>query len=685
VITSILCALMSVFIFTGGVTAALPIAQVLINGDTMETWVGRKVAETRLGITLADTPERVQVVRVKHGRAGAKMGLEAGQVLAADRKGSGEWISRYAFSDTPPPEVPPETKWGIPFYWQIARWVGTWLPTHPVAAIASLFGIIAGTAIIGNIIRFFQEYLSDKSAISAVNDIRRKLYDHVLHLPLSFFGSRGTSDITSRLVQDAQGLQDGFKTVLGQAIAEPIKASAAFLLAVLIDWRLTMFIIVAAPLMALTIKKFGKKMRRASRAALQSSATMLGQIESSLAGIRVVKGHRAERFERRRYARIMQGLRGEQLKMARYEAYSTPAMELLAMIAVGCVLVFASYLVLVHKTLQPGEFIVVMGCLASIGESGRRLSKINNVLQRSNAAAARVFEALDLAAERPSRIGLPAGSRGIPLTPLQREIRFENVSFTYPGSSSPALSRIHLSVPKGKCVAIVGRNGSGKTTLLALLPRFYDPDQGRVTLDGVDIRTATLPSLRAQIGIVTQESVIFPGSIHDNIAYGNPLATREQVIDAARRAFAHEFILEKPQDYDTPLDGLGGQLSGGQKQRICIARAILRDAPILILDEATSQVDAESEHLIQQALDKLMHERTTFVIAHRFSTILAADFIVVMDRGQIVGLGRHDELMHTCPVYRGLYGRQLGQPMDLAYSESPLPAGPGDHSPRMVQ
>lgn len=250
-------------------------------------------------------------------------------------------------------------------------------------------------------------------------------------------------------------------------------------------------------------------------------------------------------------------------------------------------------------------------------------------------------------------------ARRVKLGPIQREIRFEDITFAYPNSSGPALVDVSLTVPRGRCVAIVGRNGSGKTTLLALLPRFYDPQEGRVLIDGVDTRHATLKSLRSQISIVTQDSVIFPGTIEENIKYGSPLATRQEVEAAARRAFAHDFILEKPQGYDTLLGELGGQLSGGQKQRICIARAILRKAPILILDEATSQVDAESEGLIQQAIEGLMHERTTFVIAHRFSTILSADEIVVMDRGRIVGQGRHEDLLATCETYQHLYERQL--------------------------
>jgi subfamily B ATP-binding cassette protein MsbA len=285
------------------------------------------------------------------------------------------------------------------------------------------------------------------------------------------------------------------------------------------------------------------------------------------------------------------------------------------------------------------------------------------VLARSNAAAARIFEILDIPVERqrartPSPSILGDGQR-ISLSPLQRDIRFENITFSYANSPTTALDGVSLRVTKGTSIAIVGRNGSGKTTLLALLPRFFDPQRGRVLIDDVDIRRATLRSLRGQIGIVTQEAVIFPGTIAQNIAYGMPLASREEIIAAAKRAFAHDFILEKPQGYDTILGEMGGQLSGGQRQRINIARAILRKTPILILDEATSQVDAESEHLIQQAIESIMHERTTFVIAHRFSTILSADTIVVMDRGRIVAQGEHEELLESCETYKHLYERQL--------------------------
>ncbi|MEZ0267137.1 MAG: ABC transporter ATP-binding protein, partial [Phycisphaerae bacterium] len=560
----------------------------------------------------------------------------------------------------------------LPWYYALLQRGTNLLPEHPVWAIACILGVMFTLGIVGNVVRFYQEYFSDKAAILAVNDIRRKLYDHVLHIPVGFFGLKGTSDVTSRLVQDAQGLQDGFKSVLGQSIQEPIKASMALGLALWFDWQLTMFIILFGPVMFAIIKKFGKKMRRASRAALQSSATMLGQLEATLTGVRVIKAASAERFERRRYSGIMGKLVDEQLKMSRIDAASTPILEMLTLLVVAGIVVCATYLVQVKRTLDATTFFGLMACLMAIGESMRKVSKVNNALQKSNAAAARIFETLDVEVERPRELGTRGRGTGFKdrkeegaetvlrkLGPIARDIVFDRVSFTYPGGSAPALTDVSLTVRKGQSVAVVGRNGSGKTTLLALLPRFYNPDSGRILIDGQEIGGVTLRSLRDQIGIVTQEPVLFPGTIAENIAYGQPGASREAIEGAAKQAFAHEFIMEKARGYDTPLEGIGSQLSGGQRQRLCIARAILRQTPILILDEATSQVDAESEHKIQQAIEKLMHERTTFVIAHRFSTILSADTIVVLDRGRIVGQGKHEELLASCETYKNLYDRQV--------------------------
>ena len=663
---SVICAFFVGAITTGGLVAMLPILRVLINRDTVQGWTDRQIVAQRLGVAFADDVKAGHpIVSVTAGRRGNLAGLRAGDVLPIEQ-----------LATTQPVKINVTTSHGIvaldlpamPFYYAIPHLLAQRVPTEPVAAVATVFVFIFLLSLIGSVVRFFQEYLSDKAAISAINDIRRHLYDHVLHTPLSFFNVKGTSDVTSRLVADSQVLQDGFKTILGQSVQEPIKAGFMFVVALLLSWKLTLVIVLFAPVMGIAIKKFGKKMRRASRAAMQRSSDMLGQIEGTLIGIRVVKAATAERFERRRYTTILGHLREEQLKMARYEAWSTPTMETVAMVVIGIVLIFATYQVF-HGTppLDSSKFLTIFGCLVSMGESLRRVSKVNATLQRSNASAGRIFDIIDLPMER--RRLRQNEKREIPrikIPAIRREIAFESVTFSYPNAPQPAVEDVSLIVPKGAGVAIVGRNGSGKTTLLALLPRFYDPQAGSVKIDGVDVRDATLRSVRTQIGIVTQDSVIFPGTIAENIAYGLPNASRAQIIDAAKRAFCDDFINQKPQGYDTPLDGLGGQLSGGQRQRLNIARAILRQSPILILDEATSQVDAESEHLIQKAIESMMHAKanpndktTTFVIAHRFSTILSADTIVVMDAGRIVGQGKHDDLLRNCPTYKQLYERQL--------------------------
>ena len=668
VLISVICAIVVGITFTSGLGTMLPVMQVLIKNGTVQDWVNRSIVEERLNVRLSTEAHEVRVVERK---GDAQAGLEPGTLITLPGRDVGrpkEEAARTLELLSDPGRGSAEVLLGnAPARLQLSevgglhamgRAVSQRMPVHPVKAIAVVLGVILFLALFGNAVRFFQEYLSEKAAISAVRDVRHHLYDHALHMPLSFYAQRGTSDVTSRLTSDAQNLQDGMKQLLGNSIQEPIKAAMAMGLALYVSWQLTLFIVLFGPLMFLLIKKFGKHIRRAARAAMQNTSSMLGQIDASLAGIRVVKAAGAERFERRRFRGIVKDLVREQLRIARMEAFNTPVLELLTLVVVCVIVLYAAYLVIVSGKLDNTQFFLVMACLMGIGESLRKCSKINNILQKSNAAATRLFEIIDAPIEDP-RQGAERERKRVILPPMQREVAFEEITFAYPGSARPALSNVTLRVRKGESVAVVGRNGSGKTTLLSLLPRFYSPQRGRITIDGQDIADATLPSLRRQITVVTQDAVIFPGTIADNIAYGLPLAKRAEIEASAKQAFAHEFIMEKGQGYDTVLGEHGAQLSGGQKQRLCIARAILRQTPILILDEATSQVDAESEHLIQQAIEGLMHERTTFVIAHRFSTILSADRIVVMDRGEIVGEGKHQELLGNCPTYRQLYERQV--------------------------
>jgi subfamily B ATP-binding cassette protein MsbA len=658
----------------GGLGTMLPVLRVLVSGDTIPNWANRTIAESRLGATFIPDAPSLTVQKVKDSGAAKAAGIAPGAVLApaggADQAVILEHLSDPAVSTAKVGATTIALPPG-PWYASIVRGTLSKFPTRPVPAISCVLLVILLISLFGQSIRYVQEYYSDEAAILAINDIRRRLYDRILHLHVSFFGKAGTSDVTSRLVQDCQGLQDGFKNVLGQSLQMPINALLALIVACSISWKLTLFICLFAPVMFGIIQKFGKKMRRASRRAMQSSSSMLGQIEATLTGIRVVKGSNAERFERRRYTRIMDGLTREQLRMSRIDAVSSPVMELLTFVVVAVVVIWATYLVRESRELSAEKFFVVMACLATIAESGRKIGKMFTSIQKSGASATRIFETLDQEVERPRHM-IGRGDRPkISLSPLTREITFQDVSFTYPGAGAPALSGVDLTVKKGESVAIVGRNGSGKTTLLALLPRLFDPGSGRIAIDGIDIRDVTLKSLRDQVSVVTQDSVIFPISIAENIAYGHPLAgrlkektpavlaLRARIEAAAKQAFAHEFILEKPNGYDTDLTGLGGGMSGGQKQRLNIARAILRGTPILILDEATSQVDAESEHLIQKAIESLMHERTMFVIAHRLGTIQTADRIIVMDRGRVVAAGQHEELLRSSEAYNQLYERQL--------------------------
>jgi ABC-type multidrug transport system fused ATPase/permease subunit len=339
------------------------------------------------------------------------------------------------------------------------------------------------------------------------------------------------------------------------------------------------------------------------------------------------------------------------LKISRVDAATAPTLEVLGMLAGAVAIVIGASWVTGRK-MDGTEFMVLLGLLGGAAASARRASDVWNKIQEANAAAERVFGMMDEPLE-------PEKPDAIELAPLKQKIEFRNIVFTYPGSEKSALNGVNLCALAGQRVAIVGPNGSGKTTLANLIPRFYDPDSGQVLIDGIDIRDVTLHSLRSHIAMVTQRVVTFNDTIAANISYGKSEASRQEIIAASKRAFAHEFIEPLPNGYDTVIGEQGSGLSGGQLQRIVIARAILNNPAILIFDEATSQVDADSESKIHKAIEEIMHDRTSFVIAHRFSTIVAADVIVVMNNGRIVAQGQHEELMQSCPLYQSLYETQL--------------------------
>lgn len=504
--------------------------------------------------------------------------------------------------------------------------------------------------------RFYQSYLAEKIVSVANTKLREDVFKHVMFMPVGFFSSKGTSDTTSRIIGDVNASGKGIKVLFGKTLREPLIAVGAVISAFVINWKLALLFMCSAPLVVGVIAIIGKKMRKATKKSLVTTAQMLGRIQEAMAALRVVKVYNRQNWEIDQYERANQRLLKYHLRMSKLDAMTSPIMDALGMVVGGGVILLgAAWVAYQYDGMQSSAFFALLAGLGIAAESVRKVSDVWNIVQQSNAAAERVFAVID----EPKEIEEPDAFE---LQPLREYIEFKDIFFTYPGATDPALDGVNLIVPAGQTVAVVGSNGSGKSTLINLIPRFFDPDSGQILIDGKDIHKATLESLRAQIGMVTQNVVTFNDTVANNIAYSKSDATRQEVIDAAKRAFADEFITTLPNGYDSMIGELSSGFSGGQLQRIVIARAILKDPQILIFDEAMSQIDAESEMKIHNALENIMKNRTCFLIAHRFSTVISADRIVVIDKGRIIAEGKHQELIKNCQVYKNLYETQLIAP-----------------------
>lgn len=499
--------------------------------------------------------------------------------------------------------------------------------------------------------RFCQQYMAEKIVLVSLTHIREDIFKHAMHMPIGFFSKKGTSDTTSRLMHDVSQCGTGIQTLLGQALREPLKAVGTLAAALILNWQLTIIFIGAAPFTIGAFAILGRKIKKASKRSYQTSAEMLGRIQGAMGALPVVKVYNRQDHEIEKYHQTNQALLKRLLKVVKINTLTNPLMEVLGMIAGSIALVFGA--VWVSKgDLDGSAFLTILVMLGTSAESIRKASNVWNNIQTANAAAERVFGVLDEPAEKEE----PDARE---LKPLRDEIVFKDIVFTYPQAQSPALNGIDLTVKAGQTIAVVGPNGSGKSTLVNLIPRFYDPDSGQIFIDGQDIHRATLKSLRAQMSMVTQQVVTFNDTIASNIAYGKPGATLDEIIHAAKQAYAHEFIEPLPEGYQTMIGEHSAGFSGGQLQRIVIARAILKNPAILIFDEAMSQIDADSEMKIHQALALLMEGRTCFLIAHRFSTVISADSIVVIESGRVIAQGKHEELIATCDTYKRLYETQL--------------------------
>jgi len=689
----VLCVVLIAVLWAGGLGMILPGTKILISPEGLHGWAWNAAAEDRLGATLVQrvVPEQVKVngraivlaldvVRVEPGGPADAAGLEpnrwliglagegvaAGELLRADALArrladgsAGEPLGLRVYDPAAGKEAPPVRVAELAPLHTSARllsWVARRVPepqTYPdrMGLLLGLLALVWVLTIARDVLRFVQGYLVQSAVYRGIMDLRCDNYAVVLRMPTTYFSQQGVSDTMSRFVQDTAELGRGQVTLFGKTLVEPAKAAATIALAMLLSWKLTLLAMVAGPPAYVLIRKLGKRMRRASRRALESWSRMLGVLEETLGGIRAVKAYTMEGTERRRFFRRNRELLTQQKHIARIDAATAPGVEALGVTAALGAVALAGYWVF-HAQMNPERFLTLMALLAAMFDPVRKLAKVVTRFQRAEAAAARVLELQT----RPQEREAPGAAA---LGPHRESIEFRGVCFRYPGAAEDALRDIDLTIEAGQTLAIVGPNGSGKTTLASLVPRLIDPTAGQVCIDGRDLQGVTLRSLREQIGLVSQETVLFQATIAENIAYGRRRATREEVVAAARRAFVDEFVAELPDGYDTQVGERGATLSGGQRQRIAIARAILRDPAILIFDEAMSQIDAESERRITEAMREFVKGRTTLTIAHRFATVLSADRIVVMEAGRIVDAGAHADLLGRCRLYRHLYETQF--------------------------
>jgi ABC-type multidrug transport system fused ATPase/permease subunit len=505
---------------------------------------------------------------------------------------------------------------------------------------------------IGAAANFGHQYLALTLCVRTVTEIRHDVFKHAVNLPLGTVLQRGASDLVSRTVRDSAELQRGLVALTGKTVAQITKGGAAFLAAVWFDWRITLVALVAVPVLAIPLRKFGKRIRKGVRGSLRAQADLLRVSNESMQGMRAVKSATAEAEAIRRFDAVNTIVLREEMRVRFAQSMSSPIVESIAIVAI-CVLALIAARQIIDGKLAFDTFVLSLGALAAAGGSLKPIAGFVNDIQAASAPAERLEEIMKVGRE-------DAGERRKqPLPPHTREIRFEGVSFRYAGADVDALQDVNLVIQHGERVAFVGGNGCGKTTLLSMLSRLFVPTKGRVLVDGADIAQHGLKSVRAQVGVVTQDAFLIRGSITENIRFGHDTPSDEAVRLAARRAYAESFIDRLPDGFATVVAEGGTSLSGGQRQRLAIARAVLRDPRILILDEATSQVDAESEDLINTAIAEFGAGRTTLVIAHRLSTVLAADRIVVMDAGCIVATGRHEELLASCASYQRIARTQL--------------------------
>lgn len=534
-----------------------------------------------------------------------------------------------------------------------ASGLGAW---KTISILLLVFTLAKGIA------EYFSTFLMARIGQSAVLKLRQDLYSHLLNQAASFFERHRTNYLVSRLVSSAAAIEAAVTSTLRDMLRESFTLIAFLAASFYYSWRLTLGSLMIAPIVAILTARFGTALRNLSRESFEGSKELTDTAQEALSSQTIVKAYRAEERESARFTAVARRIVRANLRTARISGFAPPTIEMIGVVFVVFLLFFGQREILSGQ-MNAAQFLTFLFFLFRSYDPMRKLSRLHNNMEQALAAAHHVWEVMDEHAE------LPEKEDAVELEPLTRAIELKNVFFGYANEERSVLREVSLKIQVGEMVALVGESGGGKSTLTKLLPRFHDPVSGGVFWDGIDLRDATLSSLRSHLALVTQETVLFNDTVRHNIAYGKPDATQAEIEEAARIAFAHDFIMELPAKYETIVGERGIFLSGGQRQRLAIARALLVDAPVLILDEATSALDAESERFVQKAIANLVRDRTTIVIAHRLSTIRKANTIVVMEGGRITELGSHSELLARGGKYRRLYELQFADEEELTVSQ----------------
>ena len=507
-------------------------------------------------------------------------------------------------------------------------------------------------SVLGAFLVYWTTILSGKISSSIYKNIVDDLYVKIQSLDMEYFSTTKVGELMTKVLNDPANVNT-FILEFFEFLKYVFTAISYLVIAIRIDWKLTLGMFIVAPILMTTVKKYSKKLKKSGKERQEATGTLNSKLQETLSGIRVIRAFATEKQEIRNFKKISLELKKVVMKTVGYNAKSNSVSEALNYVMMAILLLFGGYRILRGRVFTTGDFLTIMSAIGSMYTPVRRSANIYNSLSTNIPSIGRIFEILDVVPE------IADTPDCIKFEEFKSDITFENVDFSYKDSDEKVLKNINLVAKKGETVALVGNSGGGKSTLVNLIPRFFDVTGGKITIDGIDVKNYKIKSLRKKIGIVPQETFLFGGTILENIRYANQNASVEEVVEAAKKANAHEFIEKLEQGYETEIGERGIKLSGGQKQRISIARAILENPQILILDEATSALDNESEQLVQDALEKLMKGKTTFVIAHRLSTIINSDKIVVIQQGEIRETGTHEELLNKDGIYKSLYNKSF--------------------------